>query len=106
MSHASDTTLLAVIDSSGFEFNNNVLRKALKALVFEDFKVLDYNRMFSETLATIKERYVKGDDDSESVNGFFALTCAQVLLKLVKNISGKMRLREFRLHLVYWFITQ
>lgn len=86
-----------MLDRADIDFNNNVLRKALKALMFDDFKMSDYQRMTSTTLDTIKDRYVAGDDsEAEGGNamGFFSLTCCQVLLKLVKNISGKMRLKD------------
>lgn len=102
-------SLLEVLDSHAAEFgltyNGNVIRKALRSLVFEDVKLSQYDQMVHQTLTTLRERFEAGEENaSETADDFFSLTMSHVLHKLAKQILNK-RVKEIQ-RLILFFTNR
>lgn len=102
LSVESDKTLLGMMDDAeneqGVSFNNSVIKRALKALVHDDLKLCNFERMATTTLATIQARYVvekkSDEDDTDCAATFFGGLCAQVLTKLIKSALLKFKTKD------------
>ena len=98
----SDKTLLGLMDDAendfGASFNNSVIKRALKALVHDDLKLCNFERLATTTLETIRVRFVADDkSDDDDVNcavTFFSGLCAQVLTKLIKSALPKFKTKD------------
>ena len=100
----SDKTLLGLMDEAesehGASFNNSVIKRALKALVHDDLKLCNFERMATITLEKIQARFVSGDKsdtDDGDINcaaTFFSGLCAQVLTKLIKSALPKFKTKD------------
>ena len=89
-------TLLGFVDqvsSEGYKFNGSVVRRALKALVNEDFKLEKWDELATSTYETVKERFVAGEDEV-TADGFYRVLCSQILQKLLRTATQKFKPKE------------
>ena len=93
----STSSLLGLIDDAvkdrDLKVNSTIMRKALKALVNQDFKLSDWAKLFGATQEIIKSRHVSGDDQLDA-DGFYYLCVSQALQKIVKTVTPKIRNKE------------
>ena len=105
----SDKTLLSLIDDAqstmNASFNSSVIQKALKANVYDDLKLCEFQRLVTTTYQIIQARYITDeegtlDDSQDPAKTFFASMCAQVLAKLIKSIVPKLKNKEPSVYVV------
>ena len=61
-------------------------------LIFEDVKLLEFDRIMNQTRETIKERFENDHENpKETADDFFATTIAQSLQKLVKSVIAQKK---------------
>jgi len=97
LSIPSTSSLLGLIDDAvknqNLKVNSTIMRKALKALVNQDFKLSDWPKLFGATQEMIKSRHVS-DDDQLDADGFYYLCVSQALQKIVKTVTPKVKNKE------------
>eukprot|EP00435_Cladocopium_sp_Y103_P060381 s434_g22.t1 len=92
----SSTNLLAYLDDASLKYNMtfsaSIVRRALKMLIFEDVRLLEFDRIMGATRETIKERFENDEENrKETADDFFATTIAQALQKLVKSVIAQKK---------------
>jgi hypothetical protein len=76
-------------------FSASIIRRALKMMLFEDVKLLEFDRVMGATRETIKERFENDQENpKETADDFFATTIAQSLQKLVKSVIAQKKERK------------
>lgn len=64
-------------------------------MLFEDVKLLEFDRVMGATRETIKERFENDQENpKETADDFFATTIAQSLQKLVKSVIAQKKERK------------
>lgn len=104
----SDKTLLSLIDdaksSLNASFNSSVIQKALKAHVYDDLKLCEFQRLATTTYQIIEARYITDEegtiDSQDPAQTFFASMCAQVLIKLIKSVGPKLKSKETSVYVI------
>ena len=92
------TNLLSILDDAtsihGCVFNNAVTRKALKSLVTQDFHLSDWNRLATDTLSIIEERFIEDAGDGVTSHDFYIILATQTFQKLIKASHQKSKQKE------------
>ena len=76
-----------------YSFNGSVLRRALKAMVNENFAHSNWEAMVTTTKAKIMERFIV-DSDGISAEQYYQILCNQVLQKALRTATQKFRPKE------------
>lgn len=77
-------------------FNNVVIRKALKSLVTQDVHLRNWKGLTKDTLEIIESRFLPDGDDGVSSMDFFIILVTQNFSKLIRAATSKMRAKELK----------
>ena len=89
----STTSLLTMIkECQDVKVNFVIMRRALKNLVNQDVKLVNWNNLLTETLKTVRENWTHSDEMDSS--GFFYLCLSQSMQKMVKTATLKVKAKD------------
>ena len=95
----STTTLITMLDEATTlrqcDFNNAVIRKGLKSLVIQDVHVSDWQKLSTDTLTIIHDRFGPDAGDGVSSDDFFIILVTQNFQKLLRCASSKFKNKDW-----------
>ena len=102
----AETSLLAYIDdamrSYELKVNSSIMRRALKSLINDDFKLGAWSNLVSVSKKTIDERFLPADD-GVTADDFYMLMCSQILQKMLRTATQKFKPKDIRFLFVWLF---
>ena len=86
--------MLAYLDeavaSYGLQVNGSVMRRALKSMVNDSFRLENWGALVTDIKETITKRFVT-DDDKVTPDEFYMIMVSQVFQKMLRTASSKFR---------------
>lgn len=93
----AETSLLAYIDDAmrnyELKINSSIMRRALKSLINDDFKLGAWSNLVSVSKKTIDERFLPADD-GVTADDFYMLMCSQILQKMLRTATQKFKPKD------------
>ena len=94
----TETNLLALVDSSVVDHetkvNGSIMRRALKSLANDDFRLAAWAKFTTETKQVVDKRFIEDADDNITADGYYTLLCSQFLQKLLRTATQKFKPKE------------
>lgn len=89
-----ETSMLAYLDeavaSYGLQVNGSVMRRALKSMVNDSFRLENWGALVTDIKETITKRFVT-DDDKVTPDEFYMIMVSQVFQKMLRTASSKFK---------------
>ncbi len=80
-------------ESDGYEFNGSVVRRALKALINEDFAHSSWQNLVGKTKSTIDSRFI-ADSDGIDASSYYGILCGQIMQKLLRTATQRFKSKD------------
>lgn len=80
-------------DQEEYQFNGSVMRRSLKSLVNDDFKLCAWEKLTTSTKKIIDDRYILDSDDL-SADGCYIILCSQIMQKMLRTVGQKFKPKE------------